>query len=433
MPENSSMTAESSAEERWSKAPVLRGDPLQDTAGSAGSTQPDLEVQVILKLINANHHPKRLQNYSVQAARSELRMAADMAGTREKVGHVVDRAIDGPDGPIRIRLYQPDGGGAPRPVLVWFHGGGFVLGCLDMSDGTCRAIANRSGAAVVSVDYRLAPEHDMSAGRRDCIAAVWWLKEHGASLGLDTARIAVGGDSAGGNLAAVAAQQCAKSGMALALQVLVYPATDLRIEYYDHPQADGLLLTHPVMEWLKDQIPDDLSADDAWLSPAVAESLDGVAPALVITAGCDPLHEDGLAYVRRLREDGVRVESLHYPGQIHGFMTFDLLLHAGRDALNRVGTSLAAAFAGHTGVTRAPAERFSGPRPQLSSVRRKLTELHFDQMVFSQFLLDMHCAWVGRLAAALGYRALLGQRPMESPPKIGLWPNRFRQAIGDIQ
>lgn len=158
-----------------------------------------------------------------------------MAGTREKVLKVAEVSMDGPNGPIVTRLYVPASGTGPYAVLIWFHGGGFILGDLEVADGTCRAIANRSGAAVVSVDYRLAPEHGLMASRDDCIAVTQWVHQHGAELRLDPLRLAVGGDSAGGNLAAGVAQHCATHGPQLVMQVLVYPTTDLRTNYKDHP------------------------------------------------------------------------------------------------------------------------------------------------------------------------------------------------------
>jgi len=381
--------------------------------------RPDLEVRTILSVITSINSRRDLKNYPLATGRRELVAAATMAGTREHVREVTDHTIEGPNGPIPIRVYVPAGSSGPHPVLVWFHGGGFILGDLDSADGTCRAIANRSGAAVVSVDYRLAPEHELMSGRQDCIAATRWVHEHGASLGLDCERIAVGGDSAGGNLAAVVAQHCANDGPDLALQVLVYPATDLRIDYKDHPCADGFVLTQEVMDWMKSHIPDDLGQDDSWLSPALADSVEGVAPALVITAGCDPLREDGLRYVERLRSAGVAVKSLHYPGQFHGFVTFDLILHAGRDALSRIGASLAEAFA-------QPLTAGRGQPSQLQAGRRRLTELHFDHLVVSRFLLDLNRALIRRLGSAL---PLVPARPADATELV---PRRFRQVVEDV-
>ena len=402
--------------------------------GDLECSEPDLEIRAILGIINLGSQPRRLEKMSVNTARRDLRMAAAAAGTREEVGRVRDTTVPGPDGPIPIRVYEPAGASAPLPVFVWIHGGGFVLGCLDMADGTCRAIANRSGAAVVSVDYRLAPEHDLSAGRRDCIATVEWIARHANTLGCDGSLIAVGGDSAGGNLAAVVAQHCAKYGPKLALQVLAYPATDLRIDYSDHRYAEGYLLSRHVMEWLKNQIPDDLAAEDPWLSPALAPSLKGVAPALVITAGYDPLRDDGLAYIERLRDDGVRVESLHYPGQIHGFITFDLLLHAGRDALQHIGSSLAAAFGRPRPAVLGAAGRAADSH-LVHVATRKLIEHHFDQMVFGLLLFDAHRAVVSDLIAALGRGAFLEPFSLAPIASLGseLRTERFRPGMGNTR
>jgi acetyl esterase len=402
--------------------------------GDLECSEPDLETRAILGILNLGNQPQHLDKMSVNTARRDLRLAAAAAGTREEVGRVRDTTVPGPDGPIPIRVYEPAGASAPLPVFVWIHGGGFVLGCLDMADGTCRAIANRSGAAVVSIDYRLAPEHDLSAGRRDCIATVEWIAKHANTLGFDGRLLAVGGDSAGGNLAAVVAQHCAKNGPKLALQVLAYPATDLRIDYSDKPYAEGYLLSRAVMEWLKNQIPDDLAAEDPWLSPALAPSLKGVAPALVITAGCDPLRGDGLAYIERLRDDGVRVESLHYPGQIHGFITFDLLLHAGRDALQHIGSSLAAVFGRPRPAVPGTAGLAADSNP-VHVIGRKLIEHHFDQMVIGLLMFDAHRAVVRDIIAALRRGAYLAPFSFAPIPSPGSEPRtqRFRPGIGNAK
>jgi acetyl esterase len=407
---------------------VLR-DAADDAAPEA-PPRPDLEVRAVLGVINNLNRRRRLDKYSVAAGRRDLRRAAAMAGSREDVSRVFDRTLETSEGPVPVRIYLPAESSEALPTFVWFHGGGFALGCLEMADGTCRAIANRSGAAVVSVDYRLAPEHDMSAGRRDCIAVVSWIREHGATVGLDPRRIAIGGDSAGGNLSAVVAQHCAGNDIALELQVLVYPATDLRIDYGEHPLAEDHLLTFDVMKWLKGFIPDDLDSDDPWLSPALAKTLKGVAPALVVTAGCDPLKDDGLAYVARLRADGVRVQSLHYPGQIHGFVTFDLILHAARDALMHIGNAVAQAFARSPAERDEAEERAFGHRWQTAGLRQRLTELHFDQIVLSQFLVDAHRFMLGRIGVALWQPAIVDDASLAAPPPSAfLAPRRFAEAV----
>lgn len=381
---------------------------------------PDLEVRTILSVINTLDGFRDLRKYALKAGRRDLRLAAEMAGSREKVHAVADFSIDGPNGPIATRLYVPSSGVRPYPVLIWFHGGGFILGDLEVADGTCRAIANRSGAAVLSVDYRLAPEHPLMASRDDCIAATRWVHQHGAERGLDPQRLAVGGDSAGGNLAAVVAQHCANHGPQLTMQVLVYPATDLQTDYKDHPCAEGFMLSNEVMAWIRAQVPEDLARPDVRLSPAMAENLAGVAPALVITAGCDPLREDGLRYIERLREAGVPVASLHYPGQFHGFLTFDLILHGARDALDRIGMSLSEAFSEPKSSVRAVKTR------QHRRVRRKLTELYFGQLMAGRFIFDANRAVVRKLAAALGLR------PRDVNTLSDFTPRRFRRVTEDV-
>ena len=201
---------------------------------------------------------------------------------------------------------------------------------------------------VVSVRYRLAPEHDLYAGRADCLAAVEWLAREGHTLGIDGARLAVGGDSAGGNLAAAVSQRCTEQGgPALRLQVLVYPATNLSVEFPSKQEnAAGSLLTSDgidsIHDILRERDADHLA--DPWVSPALNPQLAGLPPALVLTAGFDPIRDDGLGYTQLLREAAVPVELLHYPGQFHGFVNFDGVLRSARDALERIGTALRAAL-----------------------------------------------------------------------------------------
>ncbi|MFT4102474.1 MAG: alpha/beta hydrolase [Burkholderiaceae bacterium] len=273
---------------------------------------------------------------------------ARVLGRGQPVAQVQNLRIPGPEEAIDIRIYRPSQGREPLPAFIWFHGGAFLIGGLTTADSICRHVAQASGAIVVSVRYRLAPEHDLYASRTDCLAAVQWLADNGQKLGIDTTRLAVGGDSAGGNLAAAVSQRCAElGGPALRLQVLVYPATNLRDEYPSVQQnGQGYLLTLEVIEGIKNLLderhPD---VDDPWLSPALNPRLDQVPPALVLTAGYDPVRDDGIAYVELLREAGVPVELLHYPGQFHGFVNFNGVMRTARDALDRIGGALRHAFA----------------------------------------------------------------------------------------
>ena len=238
----------------------------------------------------------------------------------EPIAHIEDRTAPGPAGPIPVRVYTPEN--PSGACLVWFHGGGWVIGSVDGSDFGCRAFANASGATVVSVEYRLAPEHKYPAAADDCFAATSWVADNAASFGIDPAKIAVGGDSAGGNLAAVVAQMAkAAGGPAIGFQLLIYPVTDhdyATPSYTDN--ASGYLLTKDSMVWFWNHYlnsPEDGKQSKA--SPARAADLSGLPPALVVTAEYDPLRDEGEAYGARLREAGVHTEMTRYPGQIHGF------------------------------------------------------------------------------------------------------------------
>jgi acetyl esterase len=282
----------------------------------------------------------------VEAIRRDWQLSVKAFASREPVAAVLEREIPGPDGPVRFRAYLPSGPAAEKPLLVWFHGGGFVFGDMYTAGATCRALAARSGAVVVAVRYRLAPEHPLEAGRADCLAVVRWLAGHAAEIGGDRRRMAVGGDSAGGGIAALVAQECTRSGPQLAAQVLVYPATDMVGTYPSASEPMPGLLTGEWTAWIRERIAEVSDLSDPSSSAIRTEDLTGVAPAIVLTAGFDPLRDEGIAYAERLRAAGVPVRLLHYPGQIHGFLTFDRVLSGARDALRRLGTELASAFAG---------------------------------------------------------------------------------------
>jgi acetyl esterase len=228
--------------------------------------------------------------------------------------------------------------------MVYFHGGGFVLCDLDTHDATCRAIARRAGAVVVSVDYRLAPENKFPAAVEDCEAAARWAAANSAGLNIDPARLSVGGDSAGGNLAAVVARRLRDSGgPALALQVLLYPVTDIRVT--DTPSmrefGDGSFLSRSGMEWFRDQYlraQADASNPDA--SPLLAPDLSNVPPALIQTAECDPLCSEGEAYANRLREAGVPVTYTCYPGMIHAFVAMPGVIPVAYKALDEIAAAI---------------------------------------------------------------------------------------------
>ena len=229
-------------------------------------------------------------------------------------------------GDIALRLYRPAGSAldALLPALVYFHGGGWVIGDLDTHDVLCRELANGSGCCVVSVDYRLGPEHRFPAAVDDCIAATTWTQRNAAALGIDATRLAVGGDSAGGNLAAVVAIAARDAGeVALNYQLLIYPATDMRRGAASHESnAQGFLLTADTLAYFHDHYMADKAHDNDWrASPLLREDLGKLPPALVLTAGYDPLRDEGLAYAQRLSDAGNRATHICFERQIHGFIT----------------------------------------------------------------------------------------------------------------
>ncbi len=266
----------------------------------------------------------------------------------EPIAHVEDRTIPGPAGAIPIRVYRAANVATPAPAVVYFHGGGWVIGDIESHDNLCRAIANRSQAVVVSVDYRLAPEHRYPAAAEDCYAATRWVAEHGAEIGVDGARIAVAGDSAGGNLAAAVALMARdRSGPALRHQVLIYPVTDANFDTPSYREnATGYLLSREGMEWFwAHYVPNEAQRKEAYASPLRAEKLTLLPPATVITAEYDPLRDEGEAYAARLRDAGVATVATRYDGQIHGFVSLFEIFDAGKKANEQIAATLRAALA----------------------------------------------------------------------------------------
>ena len=290
---------------------------------------------------------QQLHEMSVAQARELILGMVALAGEPESVARIENRTVPGPAGEIPVRIYTPVGT-APFPVLVYFHGGGWVIGNLDTHDGICRSLANRVGCLVVSVDYRLAPEHPFPAAPEDCYAATRWLAEHAGSLGGDKGRIAVGGDSAGGNLAAVVALMARdRGGPKLAFQLLVYPATDTDFETRSYREnSEGYFLTRADMVWFWNHYaPRDEDRRNPYAAPLRAASLRGLPPALVITAEFDPLCDDGNAYAARLREDGVPVRLSQQDGLIHGFFQMGAVIDRGRASVDEASRAVKDAFA----------------------------------------------------------------------------------------
>jgi acetyl esterase len=243
-----------------------------------------------------------------------------------------------PQGDIPLRLYRPLGSDATTvlPVLVYYHGGGWVIGDLDTHDTLCRELANAAGCAVVAVDYRMGPEHRFPAAVDDVLAATRWVRAQAGALRLDPGRLAVGGDSAGGNLAAVVALAARDAGdLPIALQLLIYPATDMRRGHPSHTtNGDGYVLTRDTLAYFHDHYIADPAHDLDWrASPLLHTDLAGLPPALVITAGYDPLRDEGLDYARALTEAGNRATCVCFERQIHGFITMGRVLDEANTAV----------------------------------------------------------------------------------------------------
>jgi acetyl esterase len=257
-------------------------------------------------------------------------------------------AIPSPAGPIPARIYTPSklrNAGGFAPGLVFFHGGGWVIGDLDTHDVVCRKLADEGQLIVISVDYRLAPEHKFPAAVDDAIAATTWIAGHAKELGIDASRLVVGGDSAGGNLAAVVAISARDgNGPAITGQVLIYPATDFAMTHPSHREPEtSILLTHSVIRWFRDHYLNGISDIGDWrASPARATTFAGLPPAYVLTAGADPLRDEGDEYARRLKEAGVAVTYRTFPGQFHGFFTMGKLLQQANIAASDIGVWLKA-------------------------------------------------------------------------------------------
>jgi acetyl esterase len=270
------------------------------------------------------------------------------------VDAVIDTRCDGPHGPIALRIYRPRGAGASPahgvalPVLVYYHGGGWTIGDLDTHDVLCRELCNGAGAVVVAVDYRMGPEHRFPAAVDDCIAATAWVHRQANELGIDPARLAVGGDSAGGNLAAVVAIAARDGGtLPIAYQLLIYPATDMRRGHPSHAEnGNGYLLTTETIDYYHDHYIADPAHDLDWrASPLLHSDLSRLPPALVLTAGFDPLRDEGFEYANRLVAAGNRASYVCFERQIHGFITMGKVIDEANAAVTLCAGELARALA----------------------------------------------------------------------------------------
>ena len=313
----------------------------------------DPESQRLIDLMAAANRPA-WNTLSPQAARDlYLSLRPGAQGPRPAEVNVMDRTIPGPAGDLPVRVYRPASAAADArlPALVYAHGGGWVFGNLESHDVLCARFALDAGIAVCAVDYRLAPEARFPGAFDDVVAALSWVAANGASVGIDPTRLAIGGDSAGGNLAAAASIWARDhGGPKLLMQLLAYPVTDAvaRAESYRHFE-DGYGLNAITMEWFFDHYtPDRTSRGDWRISPLRAASLAGLPPALVVTAGYDPLRDEGRAYAWRLQQEGTQADLVEFGGMLHGFLSSPMLLHGARR-----GTTLCAAALREALVLRA--------------------------------------------------------------------------------
>ena len=306
------------------------------------------ESQLILRLKRLVREPA-VESLDIDAGRRALLRQTAIAGGVQPIGEVQDRTVRGAEGPLPARLYVPTGAPAVTPLLVFFHGGGMVYGDLDSHDAACRFVAEHAGVRVLAVDYRLAPEHPFPAGVDDASAAFAWVAERAADFGGDPDRLAVGGDSAGGYLAAATAIRAAEEGLPLAFQLLVYPMTEAGGHQPSRTKfGRDLYLTTEFMDLADRSYWASVAGvdhHDPRLSVLHADLPEGLAPALVATAGFDPLRDEGEAYARKLTEAGVKTELRRYAGEIHGFFNVVGVPGPARDAVVDIADALAAALA----------------------------------------------------------------------------------------
>jgi acetyl esterase len=314
---------------------VLAGRPVTVDGNTLAT-----DVQLMLRLQRVGRIPGA-ETRPVAEGRDMLLATAALTAGDQPIGAVRSLRVAG----LPARLYVPTGAPDPGPLLVFFHGGGFWCGDLDTHDAPCRFLAEQSGVRVLSVAYRVAPEHPFPAACDDAAAAYAWTVEHAGELGADPARLGVGGDSAGGNLAAGVAIEAARHGWPCAVQLLVYPATCVRRETRSSRLfASGFYLTADFMDRADECYATGVPSDEPRLSPLHADLPPGLAPALVYTAGFDPLRDEGEAYAERLRGAGASVELTRFADQIHGFFNVVGVGRTSRAANLRIARALAAAY-----------------------------------------------------------------------------------------
>jgi acetyl esterase len=306
----------------------------------------DAQAQRVIEAMTALNL-KPVESSTPDEARESIRSRTAALGPFEDVAAVADHRVPVAGGEITVRAYSP-GGPGPHPALVYYHGGGWVIGDLYTHDGLCRSLTNAARCAVVSVDYRLAPESKYPVPAEDSYAALRWVAANAGRLGIDPRRIAIGGDSAGGNLATVVALMAReRGGPALVHQVLIYPVTDHDLSTPSYLEnATGYVLTREGMRWFwSHYLAREAQGREPHASPLRASSLAGLPSALVITAEYDPLRDEGEAYAARLRDAAVPVTVTRYPGMFHGFVRMTRILDKARTALDEIAGSLQKAFA----------------------------------------------------------------------------------------
>lgn len=306
----------------------------------------DPQAEALLKQMEADGVPE-VSEMSVPQARMFIEKAfTEMVPNPDLVSEIQNFTVPGPAGKLPVRLYKPEASETP-PLVVYFHGGGWVIGSVESHDATCRALAKASGCAVASVEYRLAPESAFPAAPEDCFAATVWLAENGGSLGVDSSRLAVAGDSAGGNLAAVVSLMARdKGGPRISCQVLIYPAVDFTRDYPSYEEnGEGYFLTTADMKWFKGHyLAGESDAKDSLASPLLAADHSNLPPAIIITCGFDPLRDEGEAYGEKLEAAGVEVTVSRYDGMIHGFVSMIGAIGDARTSIEEMGKRIRAAL-----------------------------------------------------------------------------------------
>ena len=316
----------------------------------------DPQIEFVIGLVKKANAPEFWQLTPDQAREQYLLRVAKLA-VKEPIFRTEDRRIPGPGSHIPIRVYTPREikPGEKFPVLLWFHGGGFVIGSLDTHDSVCRMLANQADCIVVSVDYRLAPEYKFPAAVEDCESALKWLALHAMEFGADPQAIAVGGDSAGANLATVVAILARDAGHPkLAFQLLIYPCAAPEPETPSHYKfAEGYVLSRNTITWFfRHYQRNRADSNNFRFAPLVADDLANLPPALVLVAGYDPLRDEGVDYAKRLIEAGNRVRLVNYEGMIHGFILMGGAVDAAKRAVAESAQALREAFAGTRAVEK---------------------------------------------------------------------------------